>query len=77
MSNTTIDVMIYTTNTLSTNQFEQLSKSVYDKEGVISLSRNIKTPQCLMLIYNASKIKARNILNTITNMGVKASLVGI
>ena len=77
MSNTTIDVMIYTKNILSTNQFERLSKSIYDNEGVISLSRNIQTPQCLMLVYNASKIKARNILNAITNTGVKASLVGM
>jgi hypothetical protein len=77
MNKNITDVIIHTKESLSTHQFDEVSKNVYMQRGVISLSRNANTPQCLMLIYNSGKTQARNILNVVTNTGVKASLVGI
>ena len=71
------DVIIHTKDVLTNHQFDEVSRNVYMNEGIVSFSRNARTPQCLMVIYNAGKTKAGNILNTVKNMGVKASLVGI
>ena len=71
------DVIIHTKNILTTHQFDELSQNVYMNEGVISLSRNAKTPQCLMLVYNSAKTHAKEILDIVNNAGVNASLVGI
>jgi hypothetical protein len=77
MNKNITDVIIHTKEPLTTHQFDEVSKNVTMKYGVISLSRNANTPQCLMLIYHSGKTRARNILNVVTNTGVKASLVGI
>ena len=71
------DVIIHTKDVLTSYQFDEVSRNVYLNEGIVSFSRNARTPQCLMVIYNAGKTQAGNILNTVKNMGVKASLVGI
>jgi hypothetical protein len=76
MSNIT-DVIILTKNTLTVHQFDELSRNVQMNEGVISRSRNIKTPQCLMLVYNSARTHAKGILDIVNDTGVKASLVGI
>lgn len=71
------DVIIHTRDSLTNHQFDEVSRTVYMNEGIVSFSRNSKTPQCLMVVYNAGKTQASNILNTVKNMGVNASLVGI
>lgn len=77
MNKNITDVIIHTKESLTTYQFDEVSKNVYLQQGVISLSRNDDTPQCLMLIYNSGKTQARKILNIVIDAGVKASLVGI
>lgn len=71
------DVIIHTRDSLTKHQFDEVSRNVYMNEGIVSFSRNSNTPQCLMVVYNAGKTRASNILNTVKNMGVNASLVGI
>jgi len=71
------DVIIHTRDKLTGYQFEELSRNVYLNDGVVSFNRNAKTPQCLMVVYNAGKTRATSILETVRNLGVKASLVGI
>lgn len=71
------DVIIHTSETLSGYQFDEVSKNVYLNEGIVSFSRNAKTPQCLMVVYNAGKTKASSILATVRKLGINASLVGI
>ena len=71
------DVIIHTKGTLTGHQFDQVSTHVYMNEGIVSFSRNTKTPQCLMVVYNAGKTQAVSILNTVKSLGVNASLVGI
>ena len=71
------DVIIHTHDSLTNHQFYEVSRNGYMNEGIVSFSRNTKTPQCLMVVYNAVKTQASNILNTVKNMGVNASLVGI
>jgi len=77
MSKTITDVIIHTRESLTGYQFEEVSKNVYLNEGIVSFNRNTKTPRCLMVVYNAGKTKASNILGTVRNMGINASLVGI
>ena len=77
MNKSITDVIIHTSDSLTSYQFEELSKNVYLNEGIVSFSRNAKTPQCLMVVYNAGKTQASSILNTVRNLGIKASLVGI
>ena len=77
MNNTITDVMIYSKSKLTDQQFNELSNRVYQDEAVISFSRNKKTPQCLMVVYNSAKTQAFNILRSVTDFGIKASLVGI
>ena len=71
------DVIIHTRDSLTNHQFDEVSRNVYMNEGIVSFSRNSKTPQCLMVVYNAGITRASNILSTVKNMGVNASLVGI
>ena len=71
------DVIIHTRDALTSHQFDEVSRNVYMNEGIVSFNRNTKTPQCLMVVYNAGKTQAGNILKTVQNIGVKASLVGI
>ena len=71
------DVIIHTSQHLDDQQFTELAEVVHKNEGVISLSRNANAHQCLMLVYNAGKNQARNILRSVTGAGVKAQLVGI
>ena len=71
------DVIIHTSNYLDDQQFTELAEVVHKNDGVISLSRNANAPQCLMLVYNAGKNQARNILRSVTGAGIKAYLVGI
>jgi hypothetical protein len=77
MNNSITDVIIHTRDSLTGYQFNEVSKNVYLNEGIISFSRNTKTPQCLMVVYNSGKTKASSILDTVRNLGIKASLVGI
>lgn len=77
MNKTITDVIIHTSDSLTGYQFDELSKNVYMNEGIVSFSRNAKTPQCLMVVYNSGKTKASSILDTVRNLGIKASLVGI
>ena len=71
------DVIIHTSKHLNDQQFTELARVIHKNEGVISLSRNANAPQCLMLVYNAGKNRARNILKSVTGAGVKAQLIGI
>ena len=71
------DVIIHTKDVLTGQQFDEVSRNIYLNEGIVSFSRNPKTPQCLMVVYNAGKTRAGSILKTVRNVGVRASLVGI
>lgn len=71
------DVIIHTDNELNDQQLKKLSEKVRHHEGVISLRRNRRTPKFLMLVYDAAKIRSKNILNTVTSQGYNATLVGI
>lgn len=71
------DVIIHTRDTLTGYQFDEVSRNVYLNEGIVSFNRNANTPQCLMVVYNAGKTRASSILQTVRNLGVNASLVGI
>ena len=77
MNSKITDVIIHTKDDLSDSQFAEVSDQVYKTEGVVSLSRNVHTPRFLMVVYNASRIRANGILRTIKGMGYDASLVGI
>ena len=77
MNKNITDVIIHTKESLTTYQFDEVSKNVYLQLGVISLSRNDNTTQCLMLVYNSVKTQASKILNIVIDAGVKSSLVGI
>ena len=77
MNNTITDVIIHTNKNLSDEEFTELSEHVYASEGVVSLSRNVHTPKFLMVVYNATKIRSKNILNTVIGSGHEATLVGI
>ena len=71
------DVIIHTKDQLSEQQFAEVSDRVYKTDGIVSLSRNPHTPRFLMVVYNAGRTRASNILNTVTGLGHRASLVGI
>ena len=71
------DVIIHTRDELTGYQFDEVSRNVYLNDGIVSFSRNTKTPQCLMVVYNAGRTKATSILDTVRSLGINASLVGI
>jgi hypothetical protein len=77
MNKNITDVIIHTKDTLTGYQFDEVSRNVYMNEGIVSFNRNAKTPQCFMVVYNAGKTKASSILDTVRNLGINASLVGI
>jgi hypothetical protein len=77
MNRTITDVIIHTKHSLSEQQLTKVCKTVYRNEGVISCNRNAVTPHCLMLVYNPAATTARNVLDSVTGMGIQASLVGI
>jgi hypothetical protein len=71
------DIIIHTSDMLDEQQFREVSSKVYRDKGIVSFNRNARTPRCFMVVYNAGKTRASNILDTITKMGIQASLVGI
>ena len=77
MNSKITDVIIHTKDQLSEQQFAEVSNLVYKTEGIISLSRNVHTPNFLMVVYNASCTRANSILRTVKGLGYDASLVGI
>lgn len=77
MNNKITDVIIHTSNHLSDQQFADISKQVYQNEGIVSVSRNVHTPKFLMVVYDAGRTQAKSILKTVTSLGYPATLVGI
>ena len=77
MNDSITDVMIHTRKRLSDVEFDELAAKVYAEEGIVSLSRNVHTPRFLMVVYNAAKIGAGHILQTVTGQGYRAALVGL
>ncbi len=77
MNSKITDVIIHTREQLSDHQFAEVIEHVYKTEGIVSLSRNVHTPQFLMVVYNASRTRANSILTTVKGLGYNASLVGI
>ena len=77
MNSKITDVIIHTNHNLSDLQFAEVSDKIYKTEGIVSLSRNVHTPRFLMVVYNASCLRANGILRTVKAMGYEASLVGI
>lgn len=77
MNSKITDVIIHTKDQLSEQQFAEVTDHVYKTEGIVSLSRNVHTPKFLMVVYNAGRTRASNILQTVNALGYDASLVGI
>lgn len=77
MSNNTVDVMIYTKNQLSDDQFDAVAQEVRAMEGVVRFDRNLHLPNFIMVAYQAGQTKALPILNKLTRLGFNATLVGI
>jgi hypothetical protein len=77
MTEKTTDVMIYTSNILSLEQFIEVARQVKTIEGVTKFDQNRKKPNFIMVAYNAGQTRALTILNKLTRLGFNASLVGI
>ena len=77
MNDSITDVMIHTRTQLSDAQFTELRDRVYIDPGVVSLSRNVHTPKFLMVIYNAAKTSAAQILQSVRERDCDARLIGI
>ena len=71
------DVIIHTKDQLSDQQLAEVADQIYKTEGIVSFSRNVHTPRFLMVVYNAGRTRANNILTTVKALGYDASLVGI
>lgn len=71
------DVIIHTKDQLSDQQFAEVTDQIYKTVGIVSFSRNVHTPRFLMVVYNASRTRANNILTTVKGLGYDASLIGI
>jgi len=77
MNHTITDVIIHTNDRLSDIQLAEVTRRLSVEDGIISFNRNQRTPHCLMVAYNASRIRARHILDTVIGMGHRAQLVGM
>jgi len=77
MNDQITDVIIHTGEPLDEQRFAQLTRQVYLQDGVVSLRRNLHAPRLLMVVYNAARIPARRILDTVTGLGIPAALVGM
>jgi hypothetical protein len=74
---TITDVIVHTRNHIDDNQFEDIRRRINTNDGVVSVSRNSKTPHLLMVVYNAARIRSDKILQAFTRQGYDASLVGM
>lgn len=77
MNEKTTDVMIYTKNSLTHEQFREVARQVKEIEGVVTFNQNHNKPNFIMVAYNAGQTRALTILNKLTRLGFNASLVGI
>lgn len=77
MNTSITDTIVHTRELLSEAQFNQLSTQIYQQQGIVSFSRSPHTPRFLMVVYDTARIQALQILNTITAMGHRASLLGL
>lgn len=71
------DVIIHVEENLSQQQFADITNRLARENGVISFGRNPRTPRFLMVIYNASRTRSRQLLDVVTGLGHQATLVGM
>ena len=77
MNHTITDVIIHTDDQLDNDQLAEVTRRLSATNGVISFGRNPRTPHCLMVAYNTSRIRARNILDAVIGRGYRAQLDGM
>jgi len=71
------DVIIHTKETLDDSRFHEVANRVRTGDGVVSVGRNDRHPNFLMVAYNAGRTRSTRILESVTGLGINASLVGI
>ncbi|MDH5711595.1 MAG: hypothetical protein OEZ15_08035 [Gammaproteobacteria bacterium] len=77
MNHQATDVIIYTKNPLSDDQFSEVARQVKTIDGVLRFERSQQKPNFIMVAYRAGQTRAIIILNKLTRLGFNASLVGI
>ncbi|MDH5370437.1 MAG: hypothetical protein OEW99_10455 [Gammaproteobacteria bacterium] len=76
MNNIT-DIIIHIDENLNDQKITEVSNQLSHNKGVVSVGRNPRTPKFLMVVYNTGRTQSKKILNAVTDLGYRASLVGM
>ncbi|MDH5326243.1 MAG: hypothetical protein OEZ68_08885 [Gammaproteobacteria bacterium] len=71
------DVMIHIPKLTEDQQFSEIAEQIRALAGVFHFERMQVRPSIVLLVYDATKIRALNILDRIHKKGFSASLIGM
>ena len=71
------DVTLHIDEALDANERKGVEEQIRALEGVVSVSNSDATPHLTIVEYNPAKVKASQVLETVTSRGVHAQLVGL
>jgi hypothetical protein len=77
MSTRTTNVVVHFDQTIGTEQLQRMEAAIRGQSGVLGTRRNPRTPQLLVVDYDADATSAQHILGGIEHQGIRAQLVGM
>ena len=72
-----VDVTIHVDDPLDAQRRETAEAALRAKDGMVSVHFPDNRPHLITVEYNPDKLGSREILHTVTNLGLRAELVGL
>jgi len=72
-----VDVTIHIDEQVAAEEREGIQKKLRSLDGVMAAASHDHTPHLMIVEYNPDLIDSRKILDTVTDTGVHAELVGM
>ena len=77
MTEKVVDVTIHLDESLGAGDREEIQDKLRGLRGVVAASSQDETPHLVMVGYDPETIDGRAILDTVTESGIQAELVGL
>jgi hypothetical protein len=77
MTEKMVDVTIHIDETVAAEEREGIQDKLRSLDGVMAAASHDHTPHLMVVEYNPELIDSRKILDTVTDSGVHAELIGM
>ena len=77
MTDKMVDVTIHIDETVAAEKREGIQDRLRSLDGVMAAASQDQTPHLMVVEYNRDLIDSRKILDTVTDTGVHAELIGM